>query len=261
MDFAAKTHRPHGAFTLIELLVVIAIIAILAAILFPVFAQAKAAAKKTQSLSNLRQIGLAWLLYNDAQDGTLMRVATNDGPGITVYWWGRWDGTTLDEKRGLLAPFHKEARIAQDPTFSNSLRTNVGLTGYGYNYGYLSPSQYLPPTWSETPIPVSEGQVGSPSETVVFASSARMGGFTPPYRLEGNTYLEAPSSEYPTFHARSSGVGVTLWADGHVKAMRPVYRAEPFGWSSYDPALFKANSLGELSPSGDLSKDTWFDLE
>ena len=47
------------AFTLIELLVVIAIIAILAAILFPVFAQAKAAAKATQSLSNTKQIGTA----------------------------------------------------------------------------------------------------------------------------------------------------------------------------------------------------------
>ena len=44
------------AFTLIELLVVIAIIAILAAILFPVFAQAKLAAKKTTSISNMKQI-------------------------------------------------------------------------------------------------------------------------------------------------------------------------------------------------------------
>src|ERR1700758_704620 len=51
------------AFTLIELLVVIAIIAILAAILFPVFAQAKLAAKKTTDLSNLKQIGLGALMY------------------------------------------------------------------------------------------------------------------------------------------------------------------------------------------------------
>jgi len=51
------------AFTLIELLVVIAIIAILAAILFPVFAQAKNAAKKTTSLSNMKQIGLGSMIY------------------------------------------------------------------------------------------------------------------------------------------------------------------------------------------------------
>jgi prepilin-type N-terminal cleavage/methylation domain-containing protein len=57
------------AFTLIELLVVIAIIAILAAILFPVFAQAKAAAKASANLSNLKQVGLGMIQYgNDSDD-------------------------------------------------------------------------------------------------------------------------------------------------------------------------------------------------
>lgn len=58
------------AFTLIELLVVIAIIAILAAILFPVFTQAKLAAKKTQDLSNMKQMGTGVMLYISDNDDT-----------------------------------------------------------------------------------------------------------------------------------------------------------------------------------------------
>jgi prepilin-type N-terminal cleavage/methylation domain-containing protein len=60
------------AFTLIELLVVIAIIAILAAILFPVFAQAKMAAKKTAALSNAKQIATANMMYMGDYDDHLV---------------------------------------------------------------------------------------------------------------------------------------------------------------------------------------------
>ena len=66
-----KQSSVQRAFTLIELLVVIAIIAILAAILFPVFAQAKAAAKKTQSLSNVKQINLGTIMYSNDYDDML----------------------------------------------------------------------------------------------------------------------------------------------------------------------------------------------
>src|SRR5580658_2804899 len=68
-------------FTLIELLVVIAIIAILAAILFPVFAQAKDAAKKTSGLSNVQQIDTAYVMYStDYDDAYLFSVTERNSP-------------------------------------------------------------------------------------------------------------------------------------------------------------------------------------
>ena len=70
-------HTSNKGFTLIELLVVIAIIAILAAILFPVFAQAKAAAKKTSDLSNMKQTGTANLIYSGDSDDVF--VANGEG--------------------------------------------------------------------------------------------------------------------------------------------------------------------------------------
>jgi len=74
------------AFTLIELLVVIAIIAILAAILFPVFAQAKAAAKKTQDLSNVKQTALAAVMYSGDSDDMFV----SNGEGMLPSNAGDW---------------------------------------------------------------------------------------------------------------------------------------------------------------------------
>ncbi|MBN9500363.1 MAG: hypothetical protein BGO01_00605 [Armatimonadetes bacterium 55-13] len=77
------------AFTLIELLVVIAIIAILAAILFPVFAQAKAAAKRTSEISNLKNISLGVIMYSGDYDDILVPVyqANWSNPRYDIVLW------------------------------------------------------------------------------------------------------------------------------------------------------------------------------
>lgn len=73
------------AFTLIELLVVIAIIAILAAILFPVFAQAKAAAKDSVALSNVKQLGLGCLMYAGDSDDVFPLATKIEGDSFTTW--------------------------------------------------------------------------------------------------------------------------------------------------------------------------------
>ena len=79
-------NRRRQGFTLIELLVVIAIIAILAAILFPVFAQARSKARQTSCLSNNKQIGLAVMMYAQDYDETLPFGAVNPA-GVPLIMW------------------------------------------------------------------------------------------------------------------------------------------------------------------------------
>ena len=102
------------AFTLIELLVVIAIIAILAAILFPVFAQAKAAAKQTSTLSGLKQMALGLQMYsNDSDDMTVFEYGYADGSivGDTDYY--HYNTTWV----GRILPYVKNQSIFFDKTF------------------------------------------------------------------------------------------------------------------------------------------------
>lgn len=99
------------AFTLIELLVVIAIIAILAAILFPVFAQAKLAAKKTADLSNIKQIGTALAIYlNDNDDQYPAMVSDNVTAGENQH--------PLWSSSGVLGPYTKNTQLFKSPVDS-----------------------------------------------------------------------------------------------------------------------------------------------
>jgi prepilin-type N-terminal cleavage/methylation domain-containing protein len=106
---APEVEMKHKGFTLIELLVVIAIIAILAAVLFPVFARAKEAAKRTVCLSNARQIGMGVVMYEtDNDDFMPIFYAYNSDP--TIYTSQVHHGTEV-----LILPYSHNKTIFQSP--------------------------------------------------------------------------------------------------------------------------------------------------
>lgn len=134
-----RRSKPNRGFTLIELLVVIAIIAILAAILFPVFAKAREAARKTACSSNLKQIATGMLMYTQDYDETFPAAyAIQAGAGAppdgdTQHWcWSmeRVDGgyiartQQLQAQNGtmrlMLQPYIKNSNVFQCPSYRNS---------------------------------------------------------------------------------------------------------------------------------------------
>ncbi|MDX1934547.1 MAG: prepilin-type N-terminal cleavage/methylation domain-containing protein [Capsulimonadales bacterium] len=277
-------HRASArkGFTLIELLVVIAIIAILAAILFPVFAQARAKARQTVDLNNLKQIGLAYLMYAQDYDECVVPYAVRANTVSTLnnrYWFGSsWAANTapynappystapcpgtscnlyFDVNDGLLTPYMKNAQLLDDPnathippTFTN-WRNGQQVPGYAV-FPLLFPDLRNAPLPTITVLAALE----EPSSTVLMANAANLIGT----RLTKAIFLYPPFSFTPIngsqdmgtvgfsnrVHGRHSGeVANVLWADGHVKSLRPMYRAATAG------AVFearRARQLGELSP-------------
>src|SRR6266702_887822 len=103
-------HQPQTGFTLIELLVVIAIIAILAAILFPVFAQARERARMTTCLNNMKQLGTAMVMYTQDYDSYFPKSWYNQplyGFDVALYPYIKNKGVFLCPSNPLKAFYDK----------------------------------------------------------------------------------------------------------------------------------------------------------
>ena len=193
-----------GGFTLIELLVVIAILAVLAALLLPALARARDAARATQCLGQLRQLGLAVRLYADEHDDIFPR-SQHSAATHRELPWGRalapQLGATTAQWTNLLAGlYHCPAD------------RRVNAWSYGLNvYFELGPEDdYFgnPATWRRVT------QVPRPSATILFAENAGTADHIMPnyWASEGDTGDVAKE--------RHGGRGHYNFVDGHVKARR-----------------------------------------
>ena len=136
-----RTRRP--AFTLIELLVVIAIIAILAAILFPVFAQARDRARMSACLSNMRQLGSSLMMYAQDYDETLPYIRFHGvgacPKGAGCYVWKNAVQPYLKNLDVLACPSNPYSRVV--PGLAPTEPSKLGTNSEGWE---LEPSQRMP---------------------------------------------------------------------------------------------------------------------
>jgi prepilin-type N-terminal cleavage/methylation domain-containing protein/prepilin-type processing-associated H-X9-DG protein len=232
--------RPTEGFTLIELLVVIAIIAILAAILFPVFAQARESARKTSCVSNLKQMATATMMYVQDYDETFPLVTGQSyppQPGIPTdaQTWVYNDILVLLQAyvknyNVFLCP-DRQTHVGQNGDFCNPGPINQYVWGYGYNWssGY-GPGGGPKSLWnigdgcvlaqlSDGTLPGRAiGSVNFPAQFLILGDSAD----TPRQTLHTAVYDTRcnPSSgwnaDMPT-GARHQGGNNFAFGDGHVK--------------------------------------------
>ena len=212
--------RSRSGFTLIELLVVIAIIAILAAILFPVFARAREKARQTSCLSNLKQWGVAWLMYAQDYDevlGGALHYAYGRTPAYL--WWYE-----------VLQPYAKNDQMYYCPSEPSQ------KPGYGFNWrgvGYqIGRADRLTQGYMYTGLPLAK--IVSPSELVMMAdcyyyNNYDTGSGTITFSL-GYIYQEA--NRYPDLCGRHNQGNNFNFCDGHAKwAPCSAAAGSQFKWS------------------------------
>jgi len=232
-------------FTLIELLVVIAIIAVLAAILFPVFAQAKAAAKKTVCASNIKQLSLANVMYANDYDGLVYALAYINGQGVEVFWnCGLPDpfvgDKPCDNTLGAIYTYSRNAGILDCPMVTALVAPIPLGIANTCSFGRNVPNSNID-TYS------------NPAETIAFADVTALIGSTG--QLVRSATANKPISNPPSppningGHAGQANVG---WYDGHAKAMHVSLRPAAYYTGSLlsTPDKWAQYNLGDILGPG-----------
>jgi prepilin-type N-terminal cleavage/methylation domain-containing protein/prepilin-type processing-associated H-X9-DG protein len=234
-----RLRKPTG-FTLIELLVVIAIIAILAAILFPVFAQAREKARQSSCQSNMKQLGLAFLQYSQDYDEKFPPIAGAATIGTATYF-ANWGVDLIGGQNTNTAPvgvtvpsligaYVKNNQIQQCPSGGRPSATSAALA-YMYNDLLATRSQAILAGVAQT-ILAAESSTGtgvpgavSPNLGVNVGHAINRGNLINSIPSGGTAaqYLTYAATPFPLDAAapndvnRHSGGGNFLFGDGHVK--------------------------------------------